>query len=60
MYRLHKDFSDIILISDSEDDGDLSRLDVVEDNGCDDSMRANEDDSYVSTKDLEEQDIVYE
>ena len=59
MYRLHKDFSDIILISDSEDDGDL-RLDIVEDNGSDDSMRANEDDSYVSTKDLEEQDIVYE
>ena len=48
VYRLRED---VIVISDSEDDGD-SRLDVVEMNHFDDSM--NEDNS------IEEQDISYE
>ena len=64
-YRLHKD-AEVIVISDSEDDGDMSRLDVVEDSDFDDIITneddiiTNEDDSNVSTKDLEEQDISYE
>ena len=48
VYRLRED---VIVISDSEDDGD-SRLDVVEMNHFDNSM--NEDNS------IEEQDILYE
>ena len=50
-YRLHED---VIVISDSEQDSDVSRLDVAEIDHFD-----GENDSIVSD-DLEEQDTLYE
>ena len=52
--RLHED---VIVISDLEEDSDVSRLDVVEIDHFDGTI--SENDSIVSD-DLEEQDTLYE